>query len=205
MTISEQLDDGLQKTNLLTADENKKRMVSLFKMFSSIAGQVIGKIRALMYVGILSVCWITFLFVSSFSGISLAGAIGAIVLIVLLGTPALLLGKLYATLRKIIELPGQVEAMGANITIHLKEDALPDIKEFSQGERKGTKISDIFVMGRSLLKFKDLFNEVPSMSSIFGGVLLIANPGFAIVIMISTIAIILMFIVSVVAGAIYIF
>lgn len=185
-------------------EDLKRKLVAFCKKYAAIAEQSIQKVRFMLLINILCVCWLAFYVMQLFH----LSIISTVMIFLILGIPALLLLKLYLTLNDVIELPDQIQKIieiikGKSITLKSEiMDQLPDSNDLKQNR---SKLKNLFSMSKSLLEIKQMIGDAAGISGAFASALLLASPLFVILIVLSTAITGLLAFMSLITGLFFIF
>lgn len=165
-----------------TLDAVAEKAFHIARIAEAVALRNVKKIQTLFLIGILVAVWLTYYIARSFE----LTPVSALWILVVFALPPLVLGKLYGMLRKTIGLPQRLlQAMEklkgrtAEFEQRLKSRASP------QPTDQKAKLSELWRLGKVLLEVRSLGGEAREIASVLGEALILANPVFMVVLVIS--------------------
>jgi hypothetical protein len=160
-----------------------EKALHIARTAEAVAVRSVKKVQLLFFTSIVSAIWLTYYVAHTFE-LTLASAFWVLLVFAL---PPLLLGKLYGTLRRTIGLPqrlceridklkGKTTELGSKLKTSVS----------SEPAHKAAKLSELWRQGKVLLEVKSLGGEAQEIVTVLGEALVLANPVFAVLLLVST-------------------
>ena len=164
-------------------DTAVEKALAIARTAEAVALRSVKKVQLLFVIGIVSAIWLAYYVAHSFD-LTLVSALWVLLAFAL---PPLVLGKLYGTLRRTIGLPQRlrerIESIrGKTAELGSRLKTLPS----AEPAGKAAKFSQLWRQGKVLLEVKSLGGEAQEVASVLGEALVLANPVFAVLLLVSS-------------------
>jgi hypothetical protein len=191
-------------------EEFKLTLLSLFTRLSDVAQSASDKLSLSFKLSLLSGCWLTY-FVYSLLDLS---PMALLPFFLGFSLPAFFIWRLQGTLQNVVALPEQLNSAGDSIKHVLSELKGNVAEHFNalKAQRTGRiKIKELYEIGTQLLGMRKFLTELRTQLGDAGrpeaieAVIVVASPGFVILMSIATIGSTLLLFLAVVSGIAYLF
>lgn len=181
-------------------DELLGTIMPFVKVADALARRTVGKVRTLAMIGLLAALWIAYA-----SGNAFGWRAGAtLVLFFAIAIPSAVLWKIHGMLSSTIGLPQRTIDTAARVYgMSVEHSARYESRGMLHGTRSKPALREMYRTARSVLELKALTDEAREIVALAGSALVLANPLFGILLLVSAAVTALLALVGAIVGLAY--